>query len=366
MKFSCERRQLLDALALAARLAERRSTIPILTHVKLATGKGKIQVTGTNLDRIAAAELPAAIATAGATTVNADLLLGFVKNAPDGSQVEIEAADDGGRMIVRAGRGRATLNTLPADGFPDFSEGEFDTEIEIPPEDLEAAIAAVAHAVGNEETRAYFTGIYLTTIEGDILAVGCDGFSLATRRVRLKDDVAFEPVIVPRQALDDIRRIAGAASTPVRIEISEARVRVSSGGQRLSSKLVEGVYPDIQRIIPEASPHRFSAGRVALETAVARCAAIADGKDHSIRVETVGNAVRIVGRNTDAGEIVDEIDAKAEGGDAVFFVNSVRLGEALAALACPEVRVEFGGELPIVLRNPDEPDVLQLVGTLKG
>lgn len=365
MKLVCERKPLLEALTLAARLAERRSTIPILGHIKLATGKGKLTVTGTNMDRVGSADTAAAIGKAGSTTANAELLLNFVRNAPDGSQVELEQ-NDPDRLVVKAGRARVSLPALPATDFPDISEGEFDALIELPADRLARAIGFVQHAAATEETRRYLGGVYLHLDDDDLHVVACDGFSLGHRILRGDGKAVFEPVIIPREALDSLRNLAGDAAGDVSLEISEARVRLSGRDRRISTKLIDGVYPDYQRIIPKSAARGFSAGRTALEAAVTRCTALATNKDRTLRVETIGQAVRISARSTDAGDIVDEIDAETRGGDAAFHIHAVRMGQALAALACPDVEVGFNGEQAIVFRNPQDPNSLQMVGSQKG
>lgn len=365
MKFVSDRKPLLDALSLAARLAERRSTIPILGHVKLAVGKGKVTVTGTNMDRVGSVDAAAAIAAPGETTVNAELLLNFVKNAVDGSQVELEL-DERGFLTVRAGRARATFHTLPAAEFPDISEGDFDERFEIPADQLAGSIGFVQHAVANEEARRFLCGIYLHSDDQGLVFASTDGFSLARRRVPIGADLTFDPPIIPREALDGIRNLAGDAKGDLTVEISKFRIRISGTGRRFSTKLIDGVYPSYEKIIPTDSPRRFSAGRVALEAAVTRCSALADNKDRTLRVETMGTTVRVSARSTDAGDIIDEIDAQAHGGDGHFNIHAVRMAQALSALNCPDVDVEFGNELPIVFRNPANPDDLQVVGAQKG
>lgn len=365
MKFVSDRKPLLDALSLAARLAERRSSIPMLGHVKLAAGKGRVTVTGTNMDRVGSAEAVAAIAAPGETTVNAELLLNFVKNAVDGSQVELDL-DAQDRLTVRAGRARATFHTLPAAEFPDISEGDFESRFEIAADALAGAIGFVQHAVANEEARRFLCGIYLHADDKDLVFASTDGFSLARRRVPVGGNFAFDPPIIPREALDGIRSLANEARGDLIVEISESRIRISSTGRCFSTKLIDGTYPDYERIIPTEAPLCFSSGRVALEAAVTRCSALADNKDRTLRVETMGTTVRVSARSTDAGDIVDEIDAQAQGGDGYFNIHAVRMAQALNALNCPDVDVEFGNEQPIVFRNPANPHDLQVVGAQKG
>lgn len=366
MKFTTERKPLLDALTLAARLAARRSTIPILAHVKLATARGRVVVTGTNMDRVASAEVPAAIGATGETTVNAERLLAFVRNAADGSQVEIEQTPQG-MLALHAGRAKALLPTLPIDGFPDISEGEFASSFEIPARQLTAAIAFVQHAVANDETRIFLNGIYLWAEDGRLVFVGCDGFSMAEIKITLPAKVeAFDPPTIPRECLEDLKALAGATDETVLFEISDNRLQFTVPGRRLSTKLLDTTYPDYRRIIPADSPQRFSAGRVALEAAVARCSGMADGKDRTLKVEAGPGLVTVSARATDIGEIQDDLDADTAKATGAFFVHAVRIGNALEALACPDVEVAFGNEWPIVLRDPTDPDKLQVVGAQKG
>lgn len=365
MKFVAERTALLSALSLAARLAARRDTIPILNHVKLSAAKGNVVVTGTNMDRVGSADAAAAIGKSGATTANAHLLLAFVKNAVDGSQVEVELTN-AERLVVRAGRARADFPTLPASEFPDISEGKFDSEFAVEAEPFGRALGFVDHAMANDKDRTYLNGVYLHHMDGRLVFVACDGFSLARIALDAAKPVGeFAAPIIPREAIDDLKSLAGESKDgALRVEISDTRLRVSAPGRRLSTKLVDGTYPNYERIIPAENKFGFAANRVDLEAAAGRCGFAADGKDRTLKLSMDKNVLTLSARNDDSGEVTDEIDVQARG-EGITAVHVVRLAQALSALGSAEIDCAFGDGTPITLRDPTDPDVLQLVGSQK-
>lgn len=353
MKFTVERDAALRALTLATRITHKRETIPILGHAAITAGKGKVTLAVTNMDQHMLVEMPAATTSKpGQTTANAARMLAFVRATAPGSQIEAELRDE--KLILRAGRARATLPTLPAADFPVMPHEDAAAEIEIAGDLLANAIGQVAHAQSDEEARFYLNGVYLHEREGKLRLVATDGHRLGLAEVtpekKLPDSVPG--IIVPRGAVPELMRVAAdAKQSAITLEISAHRLRVAHADVEFSTKLVDGVFPDYERVIPKQNDCQFSCGRAALEGAIARCAALGSDGSNAVKIEIVKGAAQLSRRTPEAGEVSDEVDVQAKGEPAFTGFNSAYMTAALDALACPDIDVEFTPGGPIVLRR---------------
>lgn len=369
MKIVLERDAALNALGLVARVAERKTTIPILTHVLVTAGKnGRVTLTGTNLDRWLTVQVAGGCTKPGAITVNAANLLNFVRATPGGGQVEMEQKEE--HLIVRAGRARVSLPTLPADDFPGDKGSDGGVEIPIAGDVLAAAIGKVAHAQSHEETRFYLNGFYLHRHADTLRLVATDGHRMAV--VDLPSSQAapdgLEGVIVPRQSAGELQRIAAeAADQDVTLEITEDRLTCRHGDVTLSTKLVEGTFPDYERVIPTQNDCRFTTSREAFEGAVARCASLRDKATHAVALDATKDGLGLRRKLPDAGEVSDEVDANLKGSASSTGFNSEYMAQALAALeGSKSIEVEFTPGGPILIRDEADRDShLQVVMAMR-
>ena len=255
MKATIERATLLRCLSHVQSVVERRNTIPILSNVLIeASSDGSVKLMATDLDLQVVESMPAVtVDSAGAITVSAHLLFDIARKLQDGSQVSFETADN--RMTVKAGRSRFQLPTLPRDDFPVIVEGDLPTSFEIPAATLAQLIDRTRFAISTEETRYYLNGIFLHVTDEELKAAATDGHRLARYTVVRPDGAAGMPdVIVPRKCVAELRKlIEESLDTNVEIELSASKIRFTLGGENgvvLTSKLIDGTFPDYTRVIP--------------------------------------------------------------------------------------------------------------------
>jgi DNA polymerase-3 subunit beta len=255
MKLTIERAALLKALAHVQSVVERRNTIPILSNVLITAQKGRLSLAATDMDLAITEQVEASAAKAGSTTAPAHTLYEIVRKLPDGAQVELETASDDNSLVVRAGRSRFTLQCLPPADFPAMAEGDLPHRFQLPATDLKGIIDRTRFAISNEETRYYLNGIYFHAASAGgtavLRGVATDGHRLARVEVPLPKGASEIPgVIVPRKTVGEVRKLLDESDGSVEVELSDTRIRFASGGVTLVSKLIDGTFPDYERVIP--------------------------------------------------------------------------------------------------------------------
>ncbi len=253
MKATIERATLLKALGHVQSVVERRNTIPILSNVLIeARDDGSLRLMATDLDLQVDESVPAQVSQAGATTVPAHTFFDIVRKLPEGSQVELSASE--GKMQVVAGRARFNLSTLPRDDFPVIAEGELPTRFELPAATLRQIIDKTRFAISSEETRYYLMGIFLHVADDKLKAAATDGHRLARVTVPKPDGADGMPdVIIPRKCVGELRKLLDEVEGTVEVSLSPTKVRFGLGSAVLTSKLIDGTFPDYNRVIPTAN-----------------------------------------------------------------------------------------------------------------
>jgi DNA polymerase-3 subunit beta len=256
MKATIERATLLKSLSHVQSVVERRNTIPILSNVLIeAAADGTLKLMATDLDLQIVETVEAQVEAAGATTVSAHTLFDIARKLPEGSQVQLAASD--GKMQVVAGRARFNLQTLPRDDFPVIAEGELPTTFELPAATLRQIIDKTRFAISTEETRYYLNGIFLHVSDDAqpvLKAAATDGHRLARVTVPRPDGAAGMPdVIIPRKCVGELRKLLDEVEGTVEVSLSGSKVRFGLGSAMLTSKLIDGTFPDYSRVIPTAN-----------------------------------------------------------------------------------------------------------------
>ena len=253
MKATIERATLLKSLGHVQSVVERRNTIPILSNVLIeANSDGTIRLMATDLDLQINESVEAQVETPGATTVSAHTLFDIARKLPEGSQVSLAAAD--GKMAVNAGRARFNLQTLPRDDFPVIAEGELPTRFELPAATLKEIIDKTRFAISTEETRYYLNGIFwhVTDDAQPVLkAAATDGHRLARVTIARPDGASGMPdIIIPRKCIGELRKLLDEIDGSVEVSLSASKIRFGLGTAVLTSKLIDGTFPDYSRVIP--------------------------------------------------------------------------------------------------------------------
>jgi len=317
MKATIERATLLRCLSHVQSVVERRNTIPILSNVLIdASDGGNVKVMATDLDlQVVETMSAASVETPGAITVSAHLLFDIARKLPDGSQVSLETAEN--RMEIKAGRSRFKLPTLPRDDFPVIVEGDLPTSFEIPARTLAEMIDGTRFAISTEETRYYLNGIFLHVTDEDapvLKAAATDGHRLARFTLARPDGAEGMPdVIVPRKAVAELRKLLEEAlDGSVQVDLSASKIRFTlsgEGGVVLTSKLIDGTFPDYSRVIPTGNDKLLKIDPKTFLEGVDRVATIATEKTRAVKMGLDNDRVTLTVTSPDNGNATEELAA---------------------------------------------------------
>lgn len=322
MKVTVERATLLKCLAHVQSVVERRNTIPILSNVLIearanSQGGGGLRLMATDLDLQVVETVAAHVASPGATTVSAHTLFDIARKLPEGAQVELTVAAD--KMTVTADRYRSNLATLPRDDFPVIAETDLPTKFSLDADVLRDIIDGTRFAISTEETRYYLNGIFLHVVAGEVpkfRAVATDGHRLARIEIDMPEGAKGMPdVIVPRKCVAEVRKLLDEVDGPVEIQLSASKIRFKLGpdgsnGAVLTSKLIDGTFPDYSRVIPTANDRLLKIDRKSLAQGVDRVAAIATTeKTRAVKIALGHDKVTLSVTSPENGTASEEIPA---------------------------------------------------------
>ena len=313
MKVTLERAALLKSLGHVHRVVERRNTIPILSNVLLRAEGGKLLLKATDLDLEITESVAADVGQKGATTLPAHTLYDIVRKLPDGAQVSLESSGDGGQLLLRSGRSRFTLQSLPESDFPDLNAGDLTHRFSLPAGDLKKLIDKTQFAISTEETRYYLNGIFMhtTEVEGHTMlrAVATDGHRLARVELPAPAGAAGMPgVIIPRKAVAEVQKLVEDLAAEVTIDMSTSKARFTFGDVVLTSKLIDGTFPDYARVIPSGNDKRLTIECAQFREAVDRVSTISSERGRAVKLALTDGKLTLSVTNPDSGSATEEIE----------------------------------------------------------
>lgn len=311
MKATVERATLLKSLGHVQSVVERRNTIPILSNVLIEAQSDGLRLMATDLDLQVVETTPAHVEQTGATTVSAHTLFDIARKLPEGAQVELSVSDD--KMTVKAGRARFQLATLPRDDFPVIAESDLPYSFTLPAAMLRQIIDRTRFAISTEETRYYLNGIFLHATDGGapaLRAVATDGHRLARVTIEQPLGAAGMPdVIVPRKCVAEVRKLLDEADETVEISLSQSKIRFRLGNAVLTSKLIDGTFPDYSRVIPTANDRLLKVDAKTFAEGVDRVAAIASEKTRAVKLSLDKDRVTLSVTSPENGTAAEEVPA---------------------------------------------------------
>ena len=341
MRLSLPRQDLTRLLTAVTKVVETRNNIPILGNVLLSVEDGQFSARATDLDIEIATSIPVLDALPGDCTVNAKLLADIAKKA--GSDVSLEL--DGDTLTVKSGRSRFRLATLPVDDFPSFAAGDFSASFDV---DLAALVAPVQFAISTEETRFYLNGVFLHNPGSALVAVATDGHRLSRHTAPTVGDLP--PVILPRKLVSILPK------GNVRVSLSSTKARIETADTVITSKLIDGTFPDYQRVIPTGNDKNVLADRKALATAVERVSTVATERGRAVKMEIAPGQIALSMRGD--AEAADAVEADYSGEPIEIGFNAAYLTELLGVLDGDTVRIALNdGGSPTIFTGGDD-DVL--------
>jgi DNA polymerase-3 subunit beta len=322
MKIKADRASLLKALAHVQSVVEKRNTIPILANVKIEARDSRLTLAATDMEIAVVEDVPATILSPGATTAPAATLYEIVRKLPEGAEVQLEQAAAsgsknlaGGQLGLRAGRYSTSLVVLPIDDFPAMTAGSLPYRFAIPAQQLRGLIDRTRFAISTEETRYYLNGIYLHATQSEgaevLRAVATDGHRLARVEEPLPQGAAGMPgVIVPRKTVTELRKLLDEVSGDVEVALSDTRIQFRVGAVLLTSKLIDGTFPEYERVIPRDNDKVLRVGKKDFSDAVGRVAAISAERSRPVKLSVERNLLVLSAASPDQGTATEELDGE--------------------------------------------------------
>ena len=322
MKLTIERGALLKALGHVQSVVERRNTIPILSNVLLradaGAGAGILALSATDMDLEIVERVPSRIEGAGRTTAPAHTLYDIVRKLREGAQIEIEASGERSAMVLRSGRSTFTLACLPPEDYPVMASGDLAYNFTLTAAELRSLVDRTRFAISTEETRYYLNGIYLHTTKNDevpvIRAVATDGHRLARVEMVMPEGAAGMPgIIIPRKTVIELRKRVDESEDEIQVSLNETKIRFATGEAALTSKLIDGTFPDYDRVIPSNNDKILEVKCKEFAEAVDRVSTISTEKSRAVKLAIVpganGGSLAVSATSPENGTAVEEIDA---------------------------------------------------------
>jgi DNA polymerase-3 subunit beta len=312
MKLSIERAALLKAVAQAQSVVERRNTIPILANVLIEAEGDTVTFRATDLDIEVVDKAAAKVDRAGATTVPAVTLHEIIRKLPDGALVSLSEESGSGKLVVQAGRSKFALATLPREDFPVMTTTEYSSNFAAPAPLLRRLFDKSKFAISNEETRYYLNGVYMHVATGEggqvLRCVATDGHRLARIDAALPEGAETMPgVIVPKKTVGELRKLLDDDETEIAVSVSETKVRFATPDITLTSKVIDGTFPDYTRVIPQANARRLEVDAAEFARAVDRVATVSSERSRAVKMSLDDDRLVLSVNAPDSGAAEEEL-----------------------------------------------------------
>jgi DNA polymerase-3 subunit beta len=368
MKFTIGRADLLRSLNHVHSVVERRNTIPILANVLLRATADTLSLTTTDMDLEIVESVAAATSVPGATTVPAHTLYDIARKLANDASVEFSSGPGDTTLLVKAGKSTFRLGCLPIEDFPKMGASEkFQSTFQVPAGDLRTLIDRTRFAISNEETRYYLNGIYLHAAQNegvDVLrAVATDGHRLARFEMPLPEGARDMPgVIIPRKAINEIRKLIDEAGDAITLSLSDNKLKFSFDHIALTTKLIDGTFPDYERVIPKNNDKILEINPVIFAGAVDRVSIISSEKSRAVKL-TLGNKTMTLSANSpDSGSASEEIEIGWAGGPMEIGFNSAYLMDVTRQIEGEGCRISFSDSAsPTIIQDASDTSSLYVL-----
>lgn len=369
MKFSIERSVLLKALGRLQGIVERRNTIPILSNIKLDAEKDSVQLTVTDMDIAASESIEASVDTGGALTIPAHTFYDIIRKLPEGSQVELHSNEASSQLIVLSGSARFALSYLPAKDFPVMPEGDLTHSFSLSANQFAALVEKARFAMSIEETRYYLNGIYLHVAKDEknnavLRAVATDGHRLARIQIAVPEGAEGMPgVIVPRKTVGEIKKLVeDEENGDIAVALSENKIRFQIGGRVLLSKLIDGTFPDYDRVIPKNNDKIMEVNARLFSAAVDRVSTISLEKTKGIKLALTKGRLSLSAQSPESGTASEEMEVSYDAGSLEIGFNSRYMLEMMTQIAGESVQFLFSDPAaPVLARDPADINALYVI-----
>lgn len=363
MKFTIDAKSLAAGLSAVGKTVERRNTIPVLSNAVIESRNDGITIKATDLDMEMTVGLSADVIEPGVTTIPAHLAQDIVKKIS--GEVTFSLTPGEQQATISSGRSRFRLMTLPVEDFPSLSAGDFTHSFAMTGDALSGILRDLQFAISTEETRYYLNGVYLHHMEGGLLrAVATDGHRMARAEIPAPDGSEGMPgIIVPRKTVTEAISIGDSAKgEDVRIDVSDTKIRFTHGSTVLTSKLIDGTFPDYQRVIPTGNNIIANIDSKTLADASDRVATISSKRGRAVKLTFSNGSLSLSVSNPENGSAEDQIDADYDADPLDIGFNAAYLKDVLKTLGNGETRIALAdGGSPTVFTNEKNPGLLLLL-----
>lgn len=367
MKLTIERAALLRSLNHVQSVVERRNTIPILSNVHFNVQEERLAMTATDMDLAIIETVDAAPKSGGATTAPAHTLYDIVRKLPEGAQIGLDANGEEDRLILMSGRSRFTLQTLPTADFPQMTDGDLPAVFKLPADELRMLIDRTRFAISTEETRYYLNGLYVHKAEANgipvLRVVATDGHRLARVEMPLPNGASDMPgIIVPRKAINELRKLIDETEDDVEIALSDTKIRFSFDNVVLSSKLIDGTFPDYDRVIPDGNDKTLEVNCEDFAAAVDRVATISTDKSRAIKLSVDAGTIVLSASSPESGTASEEIEVDYSQGPIEIGFNArylLDIAQQIEGTMAQFVMADSAS--PTIVRDTDDPTSLYVL-----
>lgn len=373
LKATLTRVALLKGLAHVQSVVEKRNTIPILANVMLTVRDGKLTLTATDMEIAVVEDVAASSSRNGACTAPAATLYEIVRKLPDDAEIEFEHGGGSAQLALRSGRYATSLVVLPIDDFPSMTAGTLPHKFALSALALRGVIDRTRFAISTEETLYYLNGIYLHAAETDgtkvLRAVATDGHRLARVEEPLPEGADGMPgVIVPRKTIGELRKLIDEVTDDVEIALSDTRIQFKVGAVTLTSKLVDGTFPEYDRVIPRDNDRVLRVGKKDFADAVARVSAISSERSRPVKLSLEKNLLVLSAASPDQGTATEELEGervKYDAGPLEIGFQARYLNDITDQIA-DEVEFRFADEsAPAIMSDTADKSSLYVIMPIK-
>ena len=340
MKLSIQRETLLKPLQQVTGVVERRQTLPILGNVLFNAGKKNLKLTATDLEVELQAQAVTGVDEPGDITLPARKLLDICRTLPEEAEINISVKND--KAQIQSGKSRFTLATMPASEFPVVDRIKSARKFSLPQTDLHRLFERTSFSMAQQDVRYYLNGLMLEPAEGVLRAVATDGHRLAMCELATDvGDSTDQQVIVPRKGVQELQRLLGDTDDAVQVEIGSNHIRITTSELRFTSKLIDGRFPDYERVIPKDANKVLNVNRESLRQALTRTSILSNEKHRGIRLEFSENLLKIQAHNPEQEEAVEELEIAYKDDSMLIGFNVTYLLDVLGAIDGTDVELRL-------------------------
>ncbi len=343
MKFSIQREQLLKPLQTIVGVVERRQTLPVLSNVLVSVKDGTLSMTTTDLEVEMIATVGIEGGENGDTTIPARKFVDICRALPDGATLKVSQDPEKERVTVRSGKSRFNLSTLPVTDFPNVDEAATQFTFNISQNVIKQLIEKTSFAMAQQDVRYYLNGLLLEVAPGRVTSVATDGHRLAlcSQEVDVQPSDVIQ-IIVPRKGVMELVKLVEGEDAAVEVQVGSNHIKIRFGDYVFTSKLIDGKFPDYERVIPRNSDKNIIANRDNLRQAFVRTSILSNEKYRGIRFKLSPGLLQAQANNPEMEEAEEEIEVEYQGSELEIGFNVSYLVDALSAVSDETVNVELG------------------------